>query len=89
VKGKNILADPRMMLAVDDERPPFALVLIEGSTAATEPSGEDLLRWTTRIAARFIGAPAGAYGRRNPGEGEFLVRVPLSKVRATKGVADW
>jgi hypothetical protein len=31
---------------------------------------------------------ADAYGRRNADEGELLVRVPLSKVNAQKGIAD-
>ena len=30
VKGKNILRDPRVMISVDDENPPFAFVFIEG-----------------------------------------------------------
>jgi hypothetical protein len=51
---------------------------------------EELLPWTTRIAKRYMGAEqAGAYGRRNAEEGELLVRVPLSKVTARKGIADW
>jgi hypothetical protein len=82
--------DPRVMLSVDDELPPFAFVLIEGSAVLREPLVEELLPWTTRIAKRYMGAEqAGAYGRRNAEEGELLVRVPLSKVTARKGIADW
>ena len=36
VKGKNILRDSRVMLSIDDERPPFAFVLIEGVAVASE-----------------------------------------------------
>jgi PPOX class probable F420-dependent enzyme len=90
VKGRNMRQDPRVMLSVDDELPPFAFVLIEGSAVLREPLVEELLLWTTRIAKRYMGAEqAGAYGRRNAEEGELLVRVPLSKVTARKGIADW
>jgi hypothetical protein len=34
-------------------------------------------------------AQADAYGRRNAGEGELLVRVPMTKVNAQKGISDW
>ena len=30
VKGRAVLRDPRVALCVDDERPPYAFVLIEG-----------------------------------------------------------
>ena len=43
VKGKNILRDARVMLSIDDERPPFALVLIEGAAVASELSPAELL----------------------------------------------
>jgi PPOX class probable F420-dependent enzyme len=90
VKGRNMRQDPRVMLSVDDERPPFAFVLIEGSAVLREPLVEELLPWTTRIAKRYMGAEqADAFGRRNAVEGELLVRVPLSKVTARKGITDW
>ena len=90
VKGKNILRDPRVMLCVDDEHPPFAFVFIEGSAVVSELSPAELLPWSTRIAKRYMGAEqAEAYGKRNAVEGELLVRVPLTKVTAFKGIADW
>jgi len=89
VKGKNIRRDPRVMICVDDERPPFAFVLIEGAPVVSEPSPPELLPWTTRIARRYMGEEqAAAYGKRNAVEGELLVRVPLAKVSAYKGIAD-
>lgn len=90
VKGKNMRRDPRVMLSVDDERPPFAFVLIEGVAAVSEPSPQELLPWSTRIARRYMGAEqADAYGKRNAVEGVLLVRVPLTRVTARKGLADW
>jgi PPOX class probable F420-dependent enzyme len=89
VKGKNLRHDPRVMLAVDDEQPPFAFVLVESAATLSELALPELLPWTTRIAARYMGADqADAYGKRNAVEGEMLVRVSLSKVMARKGIAD-
>jgi PPOX class probable F420-dependent enzyme len=38
VKARNLRRDPRVMLAVDDEQPPFAFVLVEGSAIMREVS---------------------------------------------------
>src|SRR5688500_1967278 len=52
VKGRTLQRDPRVAMVVDDERPPFAFVLVEGvAELSTDP--EDLLRWATRIGARY------------------------------------
>ena len=90
LKGRNMARDPRVMLSVDDDTPPFAFVLVEGTAVIAAPSVEELLPWTTRIARRYMGdTQADAYGRRNAGEGELLVRVPMTKVNAQKGISDW
>lgn len=90
VKGKNLLRDPHLMISVDDERPPFAFVLIDGTAAVKELSPKELLPWTTRIAGRYVATgQADAYGKRNAVEGELLVRVALTKVNAQKDLADW
>ena len=54
VKGKHILSDGRVSLAVDDERPPFAYVHIRG-TARAQDNPPDMLEWATRIGARYMG----------------------------------
>lgn len=89
VKGKNLLRDSHVMISVDDEQPPFAFVLIDSVATVEELSPEELLPWATRIAARYVSpGQADAYGKRNAVEGELLVRVPLTKVVAQKGIAD-
>jgi PPOX class probable F420-dependent enzyme len=89
VKGHAIRRDGRVALCVDDEEPPFAFVLIEGTAAATEDA-EDLLHWATRIAARYMGEEqAEAYGKRNAAEGELLVRVTPTKIVAENDIAGW
>ena len=79
----HIRRDPRVSLCVDDERPPFAYVLIEG-TATLSDDLDELRRWAARIAGRYMGADlAESYGQRNGVPGELLV-----KVRPTKVVSD-
>lgn len=80
VKGRAIRRDGQVALCVDDEDPPYAFVLIEG-TAATSEYQDELLRWSTRLAARYVGEEkAEEYGELNAGEGEMLVRVTPTKV---------
>jgi PPOX class probable F420-dependent enzyme len=89
VKATNIRRDPRVCVCVDDEEPPFAFVQIEGR-AETSTNREDLKYWATRIAGRYMGADqAEAYGRRNSGSGELLVRVKPVKITGEKDIAGW
>ncbi|MFG2109343.1 pyridoxamine 5'-phosphate oxidase family protein [Micromonospora chersina] len=47
------------------------------------------LPWSTRIAARYMGADrAEEYGRRNAVPGELLVRLRAEHVVAFSGIAD-
>ncbi len=88
VKGKALRRNPRVSLCVDDERPPFAFVTIEGTARISEDPAE-LQHWATRIGGRYMGADqAEAYGARNGVSGELLVRVGLERVVARAGIAD-
>lgn len=88
VKGRRIRRDPRVALVVDDETPPYAYVLVEG-TVETTLCPPDMLDWTTRIGARYMGADrADEYGKRNAAPEELLVRLTPTKVIATRSVAD-
>ncbi len=88
VKARNMRRDPRISLCVDDERPPYAFAILEGTVTFVEDS-EALLRWATSIAGRYMGADkAEAYGKRNAVEGELLVRFTVTHVVFQKDVAD-
>lgn len=88
VKGRNLLRDGRASLCVDDERPPFAYVQVTGRVTATD-GAEDLLKWATTIAERYMGAPrADEYGRRNAVPGELLVRLTPDRVRGVAALSD-
>ena len=88
VKGRSILADPRVALCVDDDRPPFSFVVIEGRAELSQDP-EALLDWATRLGARYMGPDrADEYGRRNGVPGELLVRVTPTRVLAHRNVSD-
>ena len=87
-KALHVRRDPRVARCVNDETPPYAFVLIEG-TVETSPNPPDMLDCCTRIARRYMGADlAQTYGKRNAVAGELLVRVTPTRVIARKGIAD-
>ncbi len=88
VKGKAILRDPRVSLCWDDEQPPFNFVTVGGPVQISTDPGE-LLRWSTRIAGRYMGQDrAQEYGRRNAVPPEMLVRVTATRIVAKINIAD-
>ena len=88
VKATNLRRDPRVSLCIDDDTPPYALVLFEGTATLSEDPAE-LLRWATSIAGRYMGSDqAEAFGRRNGVPGELLVRVTPTHVVAKTKISD-
>ncbi len=88
MKGRALQRHPAVCLCVDDEAPPFAFVMIDG-TAETSEDPDELLDWATRIGARYMGPDqAEAYGRRNGVPGELLVRVTPTRIVAKDHIAD-
>ncbi|MEU9242018.1 PPOX class F420-dependent oxidoreductase [Streptomyces shenzhenensis] len=84
VKGRNLARDGRVALCVDDDRPPFHFVVLNGRARLSEDLGE-LRDSATRIAARYMGEErAQEFGARNGVPGELLVRVTVEKVVALK-----
>ncbi|GAA2336844.1 PPOX class F420-dependent oxidoreductase [Streptomyces cuspidosporus] len=88
VKGRNMARDGRISLCVDDDRPPFSFVTVEGRAELSDRL-EDVRHWATRIAARYMGEElAEQYGARNGVPGELLVRVRVDKVVGLADIAD-
>jgi PPOX class probable F420-dependent enzyme len=82
-KARAIARDPRLVVCVDVERPPYAYVQVQGVATVTEDPGE-LVASATLIGRRYMGADrAEEFGRRNGVPGELLV-----KLRPTKVVTD-
>lgn len=88
VKGRNLARDPRVALCVDDDRPPFSFVVLNGQARLSEDVDE-IRRWATRIAARYMGEErAEEFGARNGVPGELLVKVHIDHVVAVQDLAD-
>ncbi len=88
VKGRNLAGDRRVALCVQDDRPPFSFVTVEG-TAELVDDLDEVHRWATRIGGRYMGAERAAeYGARNGVPGELLVRVTVVRTVAVRDVAD-
>jgi PPOX class probable F420-dependent enzyme len=89
VKAQNMRRDARVSLCIDDEKPPFSFVLIDGTTDIQTFTPEEMLPWTTRIARRYMGdALAESYGKRNAVIDELIVRVTPTKVVAQRNISD-
>jgi PPOX class probable F420-dependent enzyme len=81
-KGRAVARDPRVVLCVDLEAPPYAFVQVQG-LATTSEDPDDLFGTATRIAARYVGADrAEEFGKRNGVPGELVVRIRPTKVVA-------
>ncbi len=90
VKAANLKVDNRVSLCVDDEEPPYAFAIVEGSAQVdTSLDSEELLHWATEIARRYMGNDlAAAYGKRNGVKGELLVRIKPTRTIAKANIAD-
>ena len=88
IKADAMRRDPRVCMCVDDENPPFAFVMVEGSATMSDDLDE-MLVYATRIGGRYMGADhAEEFGRRNAVSGELLVRVTPSRILAWAEISD-
>ena len=89
LKARNILRDGRVSLCVDDDRPPFAYVIVQGTAVNLPEDQERLVEWATRLGGRYMGADrAEEYGKRNGAPGELVMRLRPAKVLAESAIAD-
>jgi PPOX class probable F420-dependent enzyme len=88
VKGRNLsVPGARAAVCVEDDRPPFSFVTLEGTVTISEDP-QELLRSATEIAERYMGKDqAEAYGKRNGVPGELLVRLHIDKIVAQADLA--
>jgi len=88
VKGRNLAREGRAALCVDDDRPPFSFVTVEGSVEIISDLTH-VRHWAARIGGRYMGEDrAEAYGERNGVEGELLIRLHPDKVISAADLAD-
>jgi PPOX class probable F420-dependent enzyme len=89
VKARSIERDPHVCLCVDDEKPPYSYVIVEGRAAFVTVTAEERLYWATRIATRYMGDELGVtFGKRNGVEGEHIVRMTPTNIVAHTGITD-
>ena len=87
LKGRTLRRDRRAALCVDDERPPFSFVTVDGVVEISEDLDE-VWRWAAIIGGRYMGAArAEEYGTRNGVPGELLCRLRPERVVAVRDVA--
>lgn len=90
VKAKNIRRDNRVRLCVDDQTPLFSFVLIDGIAQIERGQTGEIYKWAKIIAARYMGDDKSeAYGKRNSGEGEILVKIKPVRIVGQKDTAGW
>ncbi|MFG2647795.1 PPOX class F420-dependent oxidoreductase [Streptomyces sp. NPDC048436] len=88
VKGRNLARDGRVALCVDDDKPPFSFVVLQGQARLSDDVDE-VRHWAARLGARYMGeSRAEEFGERNGVPGELLVRVKIDKVVALADLAD-
>ncbi|MGZ4529115.1 MAG: PPOX class F420-dependent oxidoreductase [Mycobacterium sp.] len=87
-KGRALHRDPRVVICVDDPRPPYSFVQVQGvATVSEDPA--DVLYVATRTGARHMGTDrAEEFSRRNSAPGELVVRVRPTKVIAGFNISD-
>lgn len=87
-KGRALVRDPRVVMCVDDSRPPYSYVQVQGIASISEDP-QDVLDIAIRAGGRYMGADrAEEFGRRNGVPGELVVRIKPTKVITAFNVAD-
>ncbi|MCZ6832043.1 MAG: PPOX class F420-dependent oxidoreductase [Gammaproteobacteria bacterium] len=89
LKYKIIQRDSRVSICVDEEVFPYGFAVLQGVASIHKLSVDELLQWTTKIAARYVPEPlVRQFGKRNAVAEEVLIRVSPDRVFAFSGVAD-
>ncbi|HVS40696.1 MAG TPA: PPOX class F420-dependent oxidoreductase [Candidatus Dormibacteraeota bacterium] len=88
VRGRALRRDGRASMLVDEERPPYSFVRIDGRAQISEDLTE-MRRWARALGARYMGEDvADRYGERNAVPGELLVRLVPDRIVAQADVSD-
>lgn len=88
VKGRILRRTRYAVLTVQDDRPPFSYLTVEGPVELVDDLDE-VRRWATTIGGRYMGADrAEELGARNGVPGELVVRVTIAKAYGVLDVAD-
>jgi PPOX class probable F420-dependent enzyme len=79
-KGRALRRDPRIVVCVDLQEPPYAFVQVQGHVELSEDVAE-ARRISTIVGGRYMGADrAEEFGARNGVPGEYTVRVKATRL---------
>jgi PPOX class probable F420-dependent enzyme len=88
VKARNLARTGYAAMSIDDERPPFSFVVLEGPVELSDDL-DQVRHWATILGGRYMGEEtAVAFGDRNAVLGELLARLRPGKVTSAKDLAD-
>lgn len=77
-KHKNIERDPRVLLCIDDEQPPYHTVLVRARVVVEEAPGRE---WREALAIHYLGEEAGKrYIEQNMHPNDVMLRIVPEKV---------
>ena len=87
LRGRALRRDGRASMLVDEERPPYAFVRIDGRAEVGDDL-EEMRPWSRALGARYMGEDAAdAFGERNAVPGELLVRLVPERIVARAEVS--
>jgi PPOX class probable F420-dependent enzyme len=88
VKVRNLRADPRAALVVQDPEPPYDYVTVEGPAEVLDDLDE-CRRIATALGAKYMGEEqAEAFGVRNGVPGELVVRLRPTAIHGYTKIAE-
>ena len=77
-KHKNIERDPRVMLCIDDETPPYHTVLVRALVSVDDAPGRE---WREALAIHYLGEENGKrYIEQNMHPNDVMLRIVPEKV---------
>ncbi len=87
VKGRALRGNPRVAICVDDDRPPFAFVIVEGRASLSADEGE-VRKWAGILGGRYMGEDrAEEMADLNGGPDQMVVRVTPTHIVSERAVA--
>jgi PPOX class probable F420-dependent enzyme len=89
VKATSIAENPSMSLVVQDDRPPYRYVVIEGRFTGFDDDPDRLYKWAGKLGGRYMGEDrAEEFARRNGVPGEIVGRMTIERVIAHKNITE-
>jgi PPOX class probable F420-dependent enzyme len=77
-KHRNVERDPRVVLCIDEEKPPYHTVIVRGTVEVAVSPGRE---WREALAVHYLGEEAGrAYTAANDSPNNVLLRIVPERI---------